>query len=349
MHGLTLVDVTAPSWYPSALHELFARRDLSPEQVRTVLTDLLAGRCGDVEAAALLVAWRCKGESAEEIAAAVSVLRQHMIQLETGRDDLLDTAGTGGDGTGTFNISTAAALTAAAAGVPVVKHGNRAVSSHSGSADALQELGVSLVEGTAWPLRCLREAGVAFCFAPYFHPLLRRLGPLRQRLGVRTVLNCLGPLANPAGAACQLVGVGFPQLLDPLAGALARLGTRHAFVVHGSDGLDEVTLSGTTWVREVRGGRVMAHEWTPADFGLESCHLEDLRAVDPRQSAAIIREVLDGVAGPAQRVVLANTAAALLAADHVTTLAEGVARAREALGTGRARAVLGRLVALASG
>jgi anthranilate phosphoribosyltransferase len=206
------------------------------------------------------------------------------------------------------------------------------------------------VEGdAAWARTCLAEAGLAFCFAPRFHPALRQLGPLRRRLGVRTLFNTLGPLANPAGAGYQLLGVGWPDLLDRLAGALAQLGTRRALLVCGRDGLDEVSLSAPTQVREVTGHTVSAWEWTPADFGLEPCTLEDLRVSGPEESAARVREVLAGRPGPAARVVLANAAAALMAAGRAATPADGVALAAETVANGRARQVLERLVACSDG
>jgi anthranilate phosphoribosyltransferase len=331
-------------WFTDALAALLEGRPLEDEQMRAVMRAMMGGRCGDVEAAALLMLLRVKGETAAEIAAAAAVLREHMVGLDTGHADVLDTCGTGGDGTGTFNISTAAALVVAGAGVPVVKHGNRAVSSQSGSADVLAALGVALSEDPAHARRCLDRAGLAFCFAPHFHPALRHVGAVRRRLRVRTLFNCLGPLANPADAPYQLLGVGRPEWLDPLAEALLRLGSRHALLVHGRDGLDEVGLSAPTLVREVRPGTVRAWEWKPHDFGLEPCALADLRADGPEASAAVVRAVLDGRGGPAARVVLANAAAALLAADRVATPAEGVARAAESVRSGRARQVLERLV-----
>jgi anthranilate phosphoribosyltransferase len=224
--------------------------------------------------------------------------------------------------------------------VPVVKHGNRAVSGRSGSADVLAVLGVRVEGDAAFARRCLDEAGLAFCFAPHFHPALRRLAPLRRRLQTRTLFNALGPLVNPAGAAYQLLGVGRAEWLDPMAGALARLGTRRAVVVCGRDGLDEVTLAGPTAFREVRGGQVRAGEWRPEDFGLEPCGAEALRAASPEESAARVEEVLAGADGPAGRVVLANAAAALWAAERVPSLREGVELARQALRGGGARRVL---------
>jgi anthranilate phosphoribosyltransferase len=319
---------------------LLERRDLPEPVLPAVMRALVTGEYGEAEAAALLTALRMKGESAAEIAAAAAALRAEMVTLPTGRDDVLDTCGPGGSGRHTFNISTAAALVAAGAGVPVVKHGNRAVSGRCGSADVLAELGVPVESGPAWAARSLAEAGLAFCFAPHFHPTMARLGSVRRRLGVRTILNLLGPLANPAGAAYQLLGVGQPELLDRLAEALARLGVRQAVLVSGHDGLDEVSLSAPTRVRRVRGGAVTAWEWAPEDFGLEPCGLDELRADGPRASAAVVRGILEGRPGAGRRVVLANAAAALWAAERVGDVAEGVAVARRALDDGRALAVL---------
>jgi anthranilate phosphoribosyltransferase len=333
-------------WIAPTLNLLAEGRDLDRVQVCDLMHRVLTGGCGEAELAALLTALRMKGESADELAAAAAVLREYMVPLETGRDDLLDTCGTGGDGSGTFNISTAAALVAAGAGVGVVKHGNRAVSSRSGSADVLSVLGVGLHCDPATARRCLQEAGMAFCLAPHFHPALARVGDVRRRLGVRTLFNCLGPLANPARAGYQLIGVGRPEWLDRMAGALARLGTRRALLVCGRDGLDEVSLSAPTLVREVEGGAMRAWEWTAKDFGLEPCSLADLRADGPEHSAAVIRAVLAGQEGPAARVVRANAAAALLAAGRAGSLAEGVTLADEALAGGAAARVLDRLAAL---
>ncbi len=338
-----MTDVTS---FPVAdlLAALLERHDLDAGQMRALIGALMAGRCAEAETAALLVALRMKGETAAELATAALVLREHMVVLETGRDDVLDTCGTGGDGSGTFNISTAAALVAAGAGVPVVKHGNRAMSSRSGSADVLAALGVCVEGDAACARRCLDRAGMGFCFAPHFHPALRHVAPVRRRLGVRTLFNSLGPLANPARAAYQLLGVGRPELLDTLAGALAILGVRHALLVCGRDGLDEVRLSAPTLVREVRGRQVSAREWTPEDFGLERCTADELRTDGPDESAAVLRAVLAGEDGAARRIVLANAAAALLAADRVATPHEGVARAAAALDGGRALQVLHRLI-----
>lgn len=337
------MELVSPSWFAEAMAALTRRQDLSPDLMRRFLSDVIAGRCGEIEATAVLVALRVKGETAGELAAAAALLREHMIRLETPTPDTLDTCGTGGDGSGTFNVSTATAFVVAGAGVPVAKHGNRAVSSRSGSADVLAALGVAPDAEPAVAKRCLEQAGLAFCFAPRFHPALRHVAPLRRRLGMRTLFNWLGPLVNPASTPYQLLGVGNAELLDPLAQALAQLGTRHAFLVTSRDGLDEVSLAAPTRVREVRGDRVSAFEWTPEDFGLARCSLEELKADGVEASAAIVRQVLEGEECAAFRVVLANAAAALLAIERVRSLPEGVEAAREAIQSGRARLVLERL------
>ncbi len=302
----------------------------------------MTGRCGDVEAAAFLIGLRMKGETVSEIAAAAQVLRNHMVRWDPGCD-VLDTCGTGGDGTSTFNISTAAAFVVAGAGVKVVKHGNRSISSKSGSADVLAALGIDIDCAPAQAKQNLEHAGLAFCFAPRFHPALAHVAEVRRRLGVPTLFNCLGPLANPAGAKHQLLGVGKRDLLDLMAGALARLETTRAFVVCGLDGLDEVSLAAPTLVREVCGNEIKAIEWTPAAFGLEPVAVADLTVGDARQSAMMIERVLAGDDLPASRVVIANAAAALHLVDKAPTLAHGVALARDAITSGKARGVLEKL------
>jgi anthranilate phosphoribosyltransferase len=310
--------------------------------MRAVLNEMMAGRCGEAEAAAFLIGLRMKGETATEVAAAAEVLRSHMVRWDPGCD-VLDTCGTGGDGAHTFNISTAAAFVVAGAGVKVVKHGNRSVSSKSGSADVLAALGINIDCTPEQAIQHLRTAGLAFCFAPRFHPALAHVALVRRRLGVPTIFNCLGPLANPAGAKRQLLGVGNPELLDVMAGALARLGTTRAFVVCGSDKLDEVSLAAPTYVREICGTEITAGQWTTSDFGLEPVTRADITVGDAQQSASLIERVLAGEEGPALRVVLANAAAALLLSDKVATLADGVRVAGDAIGSGQARDVLAKL------
>jgi anthranilate phosphoribosyltransferase len=331
--------MTLPS-FPEFLKPLLERRPLPAELLPLAMRALVTGVWGEAETAAFLTALRMKGETGAELAAAARVLREEMVKLPVPTGDVLDTCGTGGDGGGTFNISTAAALVVAGTGVPVVKHGNRAVSSRSGSADVLEELGVPVEAGPAWAARCLREVGLAFCFAPQYHPTLAKVAAVRRRLGVRTLLNLLGPLANPAGAAYQLLGVRRADLLEPLADAVARLSTRQTLLVCGSDGLGEVSLGAPTLVRRVRGSEIDNLEWSPTDFGLGPVDPARLRADGPAESAALVRSVLANEPSPARAVVLANAAAALMAAERVADLREGVARAEESLADGRARRIL---------
>ena len=337
---------SSSTWFAETLAALMDRRDLGFDEVRDLVHHIIAGRCDDVETAALLVALRMKGETRRGARRRRRRAARAMIPLETGRDDVLDTCGTGGDGSGTFNISTAAAFVVAGAGVPVVKHGNRAVSSASGSADVLTALGIVARPEPTWIRRCLDETGLAFCFAPHFHPALHQVANLRHRLRVRTLFNLLGPLANPARAKHQLLGVARPVLLEPLAGALARLGTRRALLVCGLDGLDEVSLSGPTLVADVEGPNVTAREWTPEDFGLARCPLAALRAEGAHESAAMIRSALEPEDSPAGRIVLANAGAALIAAGRAQAPMQGTEIAREAVASGRARRVLEELTKL---
>ena len=338
------MELPTPVWFPDVFAALLRGEDLSASAVTEAVRDLVAGRVDDARAAAFLTALRMKGETAEEVAAAALVLREQMLRLVPVSGPVLDTCGTGGDDSGTFNISTAAALVACGAGVPVVKHGGRAVSSKSGSADVLRELGVPIEAGPEWAQKCLDRTGFAFCFAPHFHRGMAHVAALRKTLGVRTLFNLLGPLANPANAPYQLLGVGKAELLDPLAAALAHLGVRQAVLVCSRDGLDEVSLAAPTMVRVVRGNEYETREWNPSEFGLASVSPSAIRAADSVESAAIIRGVLNGDDGPARRIVLANAAAALWAAEAVKTLREGVERADASIKTGHARGVLEQLV-----
>ncbi len=324
----------------SCLHD---RQDLRDVQVEWMLEEIIGGRSDDETTAAFLLGLRDKGESALEIAAAAQVLRRHMIRWDPGRLDVLDTCGTGGDAKGTFNISTATAIVLAAAGVPVVKHGNRGVSSRSGSADVLAALGIVAQADPAKARRCLDETGLAFCFAPHFHPALKHVGEVRRRLGVPTIFNCLGPLLNPAGALRQLLGVGRAEQLDRMAQALGQLETVRSLVVHGQDGLDEVTLGAPTSIREVVGGKFRSWEWTTQDFGLPHCTIKDWQAADARDSARIIEEILAGKDGPCSWIVQANVAAALWLAERVSDVRTGVGLAAEAIRSGKARQVLDKL------
>ena len=339
------MELPKPIWYAPALAKLLNGEDLDGASASALFRDLLGGHVDDALASALLVALRIKGESAPEIAAAALALRGQMIRLVPISGPVVDTCGTGGDDSGTFNISTAAAFVIAGAGVPVVKHGNRAVSSKSGSADVLRELGVNIELGPAWSQRCLDRVGFAFCYAPHFHAGMSHVARLRRKLGVRTVFNLLGPLANPAGADYQLLGVGKPELLDVLTEAVARIGIRRAILVCSRDGLDEVSLAAPTMVRVVEGNQFTATEWHPDEFGLDAVRVDDILAAGAAESAAAISSVLAGTDGPARRIVLANAAAGLFTVGTVSTLREGVASAAESVDSGKARRVLEQLLA----
>jgi anthranilate phosphoribosyltransferase len=316
--------------------------------VGSAMREIIAGQANDLEVAAFLTAMRMKRETGAELAEAVRVLQEHMVCVNAAGLNAVDTCGTGGDGQGTFNISTAAALVVAACGVPVVKHGNRGVSSSSGSADVLSFLGVKIDAEVATVERCLKEVGFAFCFAPRFHPAMKHVAAVRQRLRFRTIFNLMGPLANPARAKFQLMGVGRMEFLDILAGCVAELGTANALLVHGHDGLDEVTLGAATAVRHVHDGTIEALEWTPTDFGLPPAASTELRVTKAEQSAGRVRSVLNGESGPARDIVLANAAAALFAARNVASLREGVAKAQLAIDNGDASRVLQNLIRVSS-
>lgn len=326
-----------------AIKELIAGRDLSDADVESAIDTILTGGATPAQIAAFLVGLRIKGESTLEIAAAARAMRRHCVQIHpkvTG--PLLDTCGTGGDGLHTFNISTAAAIVAAAAGVSVAKHGNRAVSSKAGSADVLEALGVRIDLTPAQAQKSVEEVGIGFLFAPSHHAAMKYAAPVRRELGVRTIFNLLGPLSNPASATHQVVGVYDVAHIEPLAGALGALGLTAAWVVHGYGGLDEVSPAGPTRVAQLVDGEVCTTELSPADFGLSEVPLEALRGGDSHRNAEIIREVLSGQEGPARVAVLLNTAAALRVAGVAQDPREAAERAAAAIDTGEARALLKR-------
>jgi anthranilate phosphoribosyltransferase len=320
-----------------------AGRDLTMQQMAAAIGLIMEGRCGEDTIARLLTALHRKGETVAEVAGAAAAMRRQMTPIRTSRTDVIDVVGTGGDGSGTFNISTAAALVTAAAGVPVAKHGNRGFTSRSGSADVLAALGVNIEADVARVEACLDELGICFCFAPLLHKAMRYVGPVRRKLDHPTIFNILGPLANPAGTPYQLLGVGRAELRPLLAEALAMLGTRRTLVVHGADGLDEVTLGGTTHVTEAAEGKLRQFDWRPADFALEPAGRETMLVEGPQQSAAIIREILDGRAGPPRDIVVINAAAALWTAHRNESLPACARLAAEAIDSGAARELLTRL------
>lgn len=322
------------------LGKLVAGESLSADSARALFHHMLSGKCAEVETAAILTALRTRGETAAELIGAASVLREMMLPLETGVSGLLDTCGTGGDHAGTFNISTATALVVAAAGVPVSKHGNRSVSSSSGSADVLTELGINIQASPDSVFNCLREVGIAFFFAPNWHPAMKAVMPVRRALRFRTIFNFLGPLCNPARADYQLVGVCGADWAARMADALAALGTKAATIVAGEDGLDEVTLAGRTHVFRIHGNDMVSETWTPADFGLSKLSLDSITVSGPAESAQVIRDLLAGKPGPARDIVLANAAAALLTVGKAADLPAGVQRAAKAIDSGAAEAKL---------
>jgi anthranilate phosphoribosyltransferase len=318
------------------------------EEMSQCIEAVMAGECGDGQLGVLLVALSAKGETAQEVAGAAATLRRHMTPIRTTRANLIDTCGTGGDGSRTFNISTAAALVVAAAGVPVAKHGNRAVTSRTGSADALAALGVNINAALTRVEQCLDELGICFCFAPLMHPSMKKVAEVRRQLGVPTIFNMLGPLANPASAPLQVIGVGRAELRPLLAEALQLLGTHRSLVVQGEDGLDEVTLNGPTRATEVTSGELRHFSWTPSDFGLQPSTLESLVVETPAESAEVIARILAGESGPARDIVVINAAAALWTAALAPTPAACARLAASAIDTGAARDLLARLVELSN-
>ena len=328
-----------------ALARLLDGHDLSREEARTVMNEVMEGDATQAQIGGLLVALRLKGETADEIAGCAEAMRAHVLAVKPKRDDLVDTAGTGGDGMGTINISTAAALVAAAAGAGVAKHGNRAVSSSSGSADVLEALGFRLELPPARIERSIDELGFGFLFAPTHHPAMRHAAPVRRELAARTVFNVLGPLTNPAGARAQVVGVYAPSLVRTIAEVLAQLGARRAFVVHGAGGIDELSPTGPNLVCEVVDGDVSEREIDPLELGVPRCDPRELRGSSPAENAAAITRVFGGESGGPRSAILLNAAGALAAAGHGRDLAEGLELAREAIDSGAAATRLEELVA----
>jgi anthranilate phosphoribosyltransferase len=327
------------------ISRLLDGRDLSREDARAVMGEIMGGEATPAQIGGFLVALRLKGETAAEIAGCAQAMREHVLAVSPKREDLVDTAGTGGDNAGTFNISTAAALVAAAAGAGVAKHGNRAVSSASGSADVLEALGFDLEQPAERIERSIDELGFGFLFAPSHHPAMRHAAPVRRELAARTVFNVLGPLTTPAGARAQVVGVYAPELVPTIAEVLAQLGSRRAFVVHGAGGVDELSPAGPNLVCEVDGGRVRRREIDPQDFGVPRCDPGDLAGGSPQENASLIREIFAGAHGAKREAVLLNAGGAIAAGGHARDLAEGYSLAAEAVDSGSAAERLAALVA----
>ncbi len=327
-----------------ALRRWLVREDLSRSETEALFGQLMDGELSEPMKAAMLVALAMKGEAPSEIAGAAAAMRRRVIAIPHQVDRVVDTCGTGGDGKGTFNISTAAALVAAAAGVPIAKHGNRSVSSRSGSADVLAELGVGIEGSPEGAGRALESIGIAFLFAPKLHPAMKEVMPVRKELGVRTLFNVLGPLTNPAKARRQVMGVYAEHLVEVIATVQVELGCDHAFVVHGADGLDEITTTTTTRIAEVRDGHVKVVDFDPEELGIPRARPEDLAGGSPQENAALFRGVLEGHEGPLADITAINAAAALYVGGLVDDLGSGLQRAREALASGAALRKLTQLI-----
>ncbi len=334
----------------NVVEEALAGRPIDGDRLRSAFLTVMDGRCSPVEIAALLTALAAKGETADEVAGAAQAMRDRAARIHTHRTGLLDTCGTGGDRLHTFNISTAAALVVAAAGVPVAKHGNRGASSSSGSADVLEALGVNVSLTPEQVGRCIDDIGIGFCFARVVHTAMRHVAPVRSELAFRTIFNLLGPLTNPAGAEYQLIGASRNAIAEKLAHALARLGTSRALVVCGNDRLDEVALWGQTAVFDVRDGTVRRETWTAATCGLPECEVSALQVNGPRESAEVIRSILHTRRrGPQRDIVVANAAAALVAAGRAATPAEGASLAASVIDSHAAAATLEKLARWTTG
>jgi len=330
----------------TALQRLLDGHDLTRDGAREVMGGIMRGEATPAQIGGFLIALRVKGETADEIAGCAEAMREHVLVVRPKRDDLVDTAGTGGDGARTINISTAAALVAAAAGAAVAKHGNRAVSSASGSADVLEALGFRLDQEPDRIARSIDELGFGFLFAPTHHPAMRHAAQVRKELATRTVFNVLGPLTNPAGARAQVVGVYSPELVRTIAEVLARLGARRAFVVHGAGGIDELSPAGPNLVCEVVDGSVRERELDPeAELGVPHAPVEELRGGSPEENAQAIRDVFAGADGGRRSAILLNAAGAIAAGGHSEDLREGLEVAREAIDSGAAAARLDELIA----
>jgi anthranilate phosphoribosyltransferase len=325
-----------------AIAALVVKRSLTTEQAAQVMEEIMGGIATPAQIAAFVTALSIKGETVDEIIGLARTMRANAVPMRTD-EPVVDTCGTGGDGSGTFNISTAAAFVAAAARVRIAKHGTRAMSSQCGSADVLESLGVKIDLNAEQVQKCLQEAGIGFMFAPAFHPAMKYAAAPRREIGIRTVFNILGPLTNPAGAKAQVVGVASDSLVKKLAQVLQGLGCHHALVVHGSDGLDEITVCGKTRVCELRGSRIDSYAIGPEEIGLSSVGPDSLKGGSIEENAALLRGILGGIRGPHRDVVLMNAAAALLAGDKVKTLKQGVSLAEEAIDSGRALAKLEQL------
>lgn len=330
--------------FTALIEKLVRHEDLTQDEATAAMREVMEGRVAPAPLAAMLSALRMKGERPAELVGFAVAMREHAVKIARPDGEVCDTCGTGGDRAGTFNISSAAAVVVAASGAKVAKHGNRSVSSRCGSADVFEQLGVNLGAAPAVVERALQVGNIAFFFAPTFHPSMKHAGPTRREMGVRTAFNLLGPLTNPAGATRQVVGVPRADLTDLLARSLRLLGSTRAWVVHGADGIDEISTTGHTKVSECRDGAVHTFFIHPSEFGIRKATLAELLGGDATANAAIVRRVLEGAPGPPRDAVVLNAGAALFVADRVESVREGIAVAAKAIDSGAARAALDTMV-----
>ncbi len=326
------------------LQTIIDGKDLNEHQMTAVIEAIFAGNLTNAQIGAFMAALATKGETFEELAGAARAMRSNAVKIQMTTSPVVDTCGTGGDGAKTFNISTTTAFVVAGCGIPVAKHGNRSVSSQCGSADLLEALGVPLDSPPETVEAAITEIGIGFLFAPVYHRAMKFAAKARQEVGLRSIFNMLGPLTNPAGANCQLIGVYAPKLTEMFASALGLLGTRRAFVVHGHDGLDEITVCAPTRVSELSDGRIRTYDIYPEQFFDDTAEPADLSGGDPAQNAAITRQILDGATGPKRNIVLINAAAALMAAGKTANLKEGITLAEKAIDSGQALKKLDGLI-----
>ena len=330
-----------------AILKLSRKEDIGYEMAKAVMDEIMSGQASDVQKSAYLTALSMKGETIEEITGSAEEMRNHAVKLEHSMD-VLEIVGTGGDGSNSFNISTTASLIIASAGVPVAKHGNRAASSRCGAADCLEALGVNIMISPEKSRQILEEIGICFLFAQTYHTAMKYVGPIRKELGIRTIFNILGPLANPAGANLQIMGVYDESMLEPMAKVLSNLGVKRGMVVYGREKLDEISLSAPTSVCQFGGGEYKSYLITPEEFGFDRCRKEDLLGGTPQENAAITREILSGVQGPKRDAAVLNAAAGLYIAGKAADIREGVAIAQERIDSGKAMEQLNRFVELSN-
>lgn len=326
-----------------AISKVVKDQDLTESEMLSVMNEIMTGEASRAQIGAFLTALRIKGETVDEITGAAKVMREKSTKINVRGKKVVDTCGTGGDEAMTFNISTASAFVAAGAGLTIAKHGNKSVSSKCGSADVLSALGVNIEIEVQRVEECINEIGIGFLFAPLLHSAMKYAAPVRREIGIRTIFNLLGPLTNPAGARCQVVGVYDDELTDIICKVLANLGSEHAFVVHGEDGLDEITLTASTKITELKNGQIKTYHIKPEDFGFERCKPEDLKGGDPEENAKIILDIFNGKKSPKRDAVILNSAFAIVAGGSAKTIEEGIAMARGAIDTGLAMEKLNKL------